>query len=345
MSGGALALSDDQQDWTPVQSAALAQIGIADAPKPDQLVFLHVCQRTGLDPFARQIYMIGRKDTETNSKKWTIQTGIDGFRVFSERHPQYAGTGDPEWCGKDGVWRAVWLDDEPPAAARFTVYRKDQERPITAIARYREYVQTKFDGKPNSMWRKMPANQLAKCAEALARRRAFPRDLANVYTDDEMGQADNPPPVKIQAERTDQAGPDWDGLLKQYADNREKLADLWHLARGMRPNDGELLERIAAAGARLKAEQPQEAVEAEPPAALTELEAFFTHHGIAQPAMVTTALVGRPIASLDQLLPTEASKLLDDLRNIAAEEGDQTVETLALIAARAAEQPPAGGKQ
>jgi hypothetical protein len=50
-----LAISSDQTWWNERQSAALAQIGVADAPQADQLVFLHYCQRTGLDPFARQI--------------------------------------------------------------------------------------------------------------------------------------------------------------------------------------------------------------------------------------------------------------------------------------------------
>ncbi|MGH7687652.1 MAG: phage recombination protein Bet [Candidatus Dormibacteria bacterium] len=257
---GTLALAGNQGDWTDAQRAALAQIGVAEAPVGDQMVLLHVAQRTGLDPFARQIYMIGRNDRESGGKKWTIQTGIDGFRLISERHPQYAGCLDAEWCGEDGVWRDVWTAKTPPTAARFTVMRKDWEHPIRAVAHFDEYVQRKFNGDPTSMWATKPAHMISKVSEALARRRAFPQDLAAVYTDDEMAHVDNPPMVVIQAaEREQPAEPDWDTLIRQHetAGDRAKLGEVWRLARGLRPNDAALLDRIAQAGERLKAAEQQ----------------------------------------------------------------------------------------
>jgi phage recombination protein Bet len=263
--GGALAVRADQGDWTDTQKAALAQIGVGDAPRGDQLVFLHVAQRMRLDPFNKEIYMIGRWDASLGRKKWTIQVAIDGFRSKSEEHPEYAGVGNAEWCGPDGEWRDVWLSDEPPVAARFTVHRHDWDHPTTAVAHYREYVQFKSDGKsPTAMWATKPAGQLAKCAEALARRRAFPRALGGVYAPEEIEHLDNPPQrIVIEATRDDTpAEPEWDDLIKaaEVAGNRAKLVEVWDLARAMRPNDGALLERIAAAGERVKAKD-----EAAPP--------------------------------------------------------------------------------
>jgi phage recombination protein Bet len=192
---GALAIRPDQTEWTPEQSLVLKQSGIDDDVTRAELQgFLHLCQRTGLDPFSRQIYLIGRWDKRAGRKVFTPQTGIDGYRVVANRTiTRLGGTlgyEDTLWCGKDGRWRDVWLEDEPPAAAKVTVLRDGQRFP--AVAGYREYVQTGRDGSPVGMWAKMPAGQLAKCASALALRMAFPHDLAGVYTAEEMAQADNP---------------------------------------------------------------------------------------------------------------------------------------------------------
>jgi len=192
---GALAIRPDQTDWTEEQALVLRQSGIDnDVTKAELAGFLHLCQRTGLDPFSRQIYLIGRWDKRQQRKVFTPQTGIDGYRVVANRAiAQSGGTigyEDTLWCGKDGRWRDVWLSDEPPAAAKVTVLRDGQRFP--AVAGYREYVQTGREGNPVGMWAKMPAGQLAKCASALALRMAFPHDLAGVYTAEEMAQADNP---------------------------------------------------------------------------------------------------------------------------------------------------------
>lgn len=198
----ALALTDDQASFTETQRAALVHIGVDGAGEGDLEVFFHVCKRSGLDPFARQIYMIGRNVRELGPDgnwhtvvKQTIQTGIDGFRLIgrraADRSHHAVAVEACEWAHEDGswrpVWRAVW---GVPVAARVTI-RRDGE-PFTATALFDEYAQTKRDGGLTQMWAQRPAGQIAKCAEALAWRMAFPQDLSGIYADEEMGQADNP---------------------------------------------------------------------------------------------------------------------------------------------------------
>lgn len=205
--GSTLAIAGDQTEFTPQQVAALAQLGVEHATDGDLAVFFHQSQRTGLDPFAKQIYMIGRNGKKKDDRgQWheattyTIQTGIDGYRLVARRaadsRRETLGYEDTQWCGTDGVWRDVWLSANHPAAARVVILRNGQRFP--AVALWDEYVQTKKDYKtqaiePNAMWSKMGAGQLAKCAEALALRKAFPQDLSGLYVSEEMGQADNEP--------------------------------------------------------------------------------------------------------------------------------------------------------
>ncbi|MBO9555555.1 phage recombination protein Bet [Cellulomonas sp.] len=190
----ALTIADDQSSFNHQQVAALQHLGVQGASDGDLAVFFHVVKRTGLDPFARQIYMIGRWSRE--GTKYTIQTGIDGYRLIGRRaadaRRETISVSAPEWCTEEGQWRPVWRSAWGwPVAARVTIHRG--QSPFTAVALFDEYKQTKRDGGLTQMWEQRPAGQIAKCAEALAWRQAFPQDLAGIYVDEEMQQADHTP--------------------------------------------------------------------------------------------------------------------------------------------------------
>lgn len=164
-------------------------------------MFMATCKRVQLDPFAKQIYAIKRRvkvkngNYESWEERWVPLVSIDGFRVVANRSGAYQGQEGPWWCGPDGKWVDVWLKQEPPFAARVGVWRTGFKQPVYAVARMSAYRQN------TPLWGTMPDNMLAKCAEALALRKAFPNDLSGLYTREEMGQAaDRGEVVDVEAE-------------------------------------------------------------------------------------------------------------------------------------------------
>lgn len=170
------------------------------ATDDEMALFLTVAQRTGLDPFRKEIYAVKRKDRKLDREVMSIQTGIDGYRKMAERaetqsgQSRYAGQEGPLWCGPGGLWLDVWLDDDnPPSAAKVGIKRLNDDGSVETVwrvAKFSEYAQRGADGL-TPMWRNMPANQLAKCAEALAFRAAVPNVFEGVMLDVEMEQADS----------------------------------------------------------------------------------------------------------------------------------------------------------
>ncbi len=160
-------------------------------------LFVYQCNRTGLDPLTRQIYgqlrwdknLKDNKGKKVGGLKLTVVTSIDGFRLVAERTGEYEGQQGPFWCGADGVWKDVWIPKTYPAASKVGVWRKNFREPTFGVANFDAYAPTYDDGNLSGMWPKMFALMIAKCAEALALRKAFPNELSGLYTSDEMAQA------------------------------------------------------------------------------------------------------------------------------------------------------------
>ena len=211
-----------KQDF-PQEQVELIKRTLAVGATDDELkLFLHQCKRTGLDPLSRQIYFMKR------GGKVTIQTSIDGFRAIAERSGDYAGQDEPVWS-KDG-------DD---AFCKVTVYRfRDNVRYPAAVgvAFWKEYVP---QAGQDFMWKKMPRTMLAKVAEALALRKAYPSDLSGLYTGDEMEQSGNVAPVKTEPKNAPNVSTEDRHLLydlMRRADIPPQDKEMWEATIGLCQN-------------------------------------------------------------------------------------------------------------
>lgn len=301
--------------WNDTQLAALRHMGVENASEGDLTVFHHVCTKTGLDPFARQIYMIGRNSQDQRTKQWvtkyTIQTGIDGFRLIgrraADRAHQTISMSAPEWAHEDGSWRSVWRTAwGMPIGARVTIQRGGE--PFVAVALFDEYKQTKSGGNLTHMWSQRPAGQIAKCAEALAWRMAFPQDLSGIYADEEMGQADRSEPREVTATGT--AAERMAAVLAPPTSDPELAQPNDSTPPGEPSDSGS--EPVMVTSAQLK-----------------KIGATMRDLGITERdnALVYVGdVIGRPVVSRNELSRDEAGRVIDSLERDLAQPFDAQVE-------------------
>lgn len=215
---------------------------VEPAPRSTVIAFLNHCARTGLDPIARQIYAIKRGD------KWGIQVSIDGARLVAQRSREYQGQTPAQFSDgvlyqvplrdknddvvltdggqvilvEDYKWLTAWTAETPPVLARAGVRRRGFDGILFAVARFASYAvyvdewsgtypnrQKTGNRVLNDMWLRMPDVMLAKVAEMLALRKAFPLELSGLYSAEEIDfdLSEDAEPVKRAGRRAPQLEP------------------------------------------------------------------------------------------------------------------------------------------
>lgn len=156
-------------------------------------LFLKVCQTEGLNPFAREVYMV--KYTEDDPA--AIIIAIETFLKAAEGCDKYNGheagiilvkNGEaPEF--REGTFMLETEQNEL-AGGWAKVYRKDRDRPFYAAVNLKEYQKYTKQGSLTRFWREMPATMIRNVALRHALREAFPNRFAGLYTTAEI----EPPP-------------------------------------------------------------------------------------------------------------------------------------------------------
>ena len=155
----------------------LIKTTVAKDATPDELkLYLFDCARQGVHPLDKLIHFTVRKNQRTGARHYTPITSIDFMRIRAAETGEYAGS-------EDAVFGDLY-ENKVPVSATVTVWRlvQGQRCPFTATARWSEYKPEQDD----FMWKRMPCTMLRKCAEALALRKGFPKQLAGLYAKEEM---------------------------------------------------------------------------------------------------------------------------------------------------------------
>lgn len=193
-------------------------------------LLVEVARRSGLDPFRRHLYGL------FFDGKFTLVTGIDGFRAVARRNGL---------CGMTDVTCTYDEEKDPehtyPRTATITVYRRGptgEREEYTATAHMREYRRMKRDGSLMSNWKSMPHIMLGKCAEALALRKAFTESLGGIYERAEFGEADGDVAAKVTNAPTKLADILASGPKAARPIGAEPIDAEWHEGGDGEPPDG-----------------------------------------------------------------------------------------------------------
>jgi phage recombination protein Bet len=163
---------------------------------------LSYCKDRGLDPFKRPIHIVAVYSSAKRAYIEQIWPGIAELRTTASRTSEYAGCDETifgptikkkfEATSKDDRdTKDLILELEFPEWAQVTVYRvvKGARCPfvgpkirwLSAYARLRYNVDY-----PNDVWARRAFEQLDKCAEAAALRKAFPEELGGMLSAEEL---------------------------------------------------------------------------------------------------------------------------------------------------------------
>lgn len=181
----------DAQAWRVLVDATFPAAKSAAAV----MMALAYCKERGLDPFKRPVHIVPVWSSEKQAEIETVWPGISELRTTGMRTGAYAGMDAAAW-GPDKS--AAFKSDKGeqfsvtyPEWCQVTVYRLVGAHRVPFPGPRVYWMETyahekKRSEAPNYMWRQRPRQQLEKCAEAAALRRAFPEELGGEYAAEEM---------------------------------------------------------------------------------------------------------------------------------------------------------------
>lgn len=273
--------------------------------------FIHICSQRRLDPMQNQIYAQVYNKNDPSKRNMTIIVSIDGLRAIADATGNYAPDDEAPRYNFDASLIDPTTNPEGVISAYVSVFKQvhGQMRRCVGEARWNFYAPMKaewkkdengynvktgrffLDPRASDFWLRGGPQMLAKCAEAAALRRAFPAQLAQLYTPEEMAQArarehedDGREAKKRTSPETHQPQPrpiliDWLGGKgrQQWTGTPDALLEQIHTAslRAMAAGDVSSVAKFRAANAA-ELRRMSKSATADQRAALIKISALFS---------------------------------------------------------------------
>lgn len=185
---GTRSISDRAREEFDQKQVDLIRATVAKGANDAELaMFLELCKRYELDPFAGQIYCVKMPGADGSDGRISIIVGRDGFLTIAERHPDFEGfdsdvvrANDEYEVRRDEkgypvvqhAYKGTQEDRGPVVGAWCVVYRAGR-RPRYFYAAKEEYKPTSEAKLKRSPWKNQESVMMEKCAITTALRMAF----------------------------------------------------------------------------------------------------------------------------------------------------------------------------
>lgn len=190
-------LGIDNIGWKVLQEATFPSAKTATAI----IMAITYCRKRNLDIFKRPVHIVPMWSSAAGKTIETVWPSISELRTTAFRTGQYGGIEEAEF----GPTETVEFEGTPTRGTDKTKKKATVTFPTwcrMTVTRMLDGVERKFVGPkvywreayarisdtdvPNDQWQKRPFGQIEKCAEAAALRRAFPEEIGNEYSAEEM---------------------------------------------------------------------------------------------------------------------------------------------------------------
>lgn len=184
-----------REDFSEKQIELIRQTVAKDCNTPELYMFLELCAKYELDPFAREIYAakMGNKNGETGNVVMII--GRDGLLAIANRSGEFLGIEGDVVCEKDTFRKKAGeplpvheytQNDRGAIVGAWAVAYRNLRQPTYFFAPYKEYVPTSEAKLKFSPWSSQKSAMILKCAESMALRKAF--SISGVVGEEEMAR-------------------------------------------------------------------------------------------------------------------------------------------------------------